>query len=195
MGRGWCTLVAELLTEHQLSTSFPIHDWMILLTVFTGPPYFVKSTSTATIIKSECSGDEWKAAFKQKMVSMDGWSHPSDYLAYPWDCLMHPPHSWGPWHRFHNLLGISVVVYFADVLVYSKSSEGHLKHVVEVLMLWINTNSLYSWRNVPSRSHLVNLFWELLSLAKASLSILQRYKPSLIDPSQQPLRSCAVLLD
>ncbi|QRV84491.1 Transposon Tf2-1 polyprotein [Ceratobasidium sp. AG-Ba] len=43
---------------------------------------------------------------------------------------------------FRDLLGITVVVYMDDILIFSESEEDHVKHVMEVLR-WLKENKLY----------------------------------------------------
>ncbi|QRV99192.1 Transposon Tf2-11 polyprotein [Ceratobasidium sp. AG-Ba] len=81
-------------------------------------------------------GDEWKAAFKTKyglfepLVMQFG-------LANALAVFMHFMNK-----IFRDLLGISVVVYMDDILIFSETEEMHIEHVKEVLKR-LKENKLY----------------------------------------------------
>ncbi|QRV88083.1 Retrotransposable element Tf2 protein [Ceratobasidium sp. AG-Ba] len=82
-------------------------------------------------------GDEWKTAFRTAYGIYE-------YLVMPFglknapavlQCMMN--------HIFRHLLGVTVVVYMDDILIFSEKEEEHAEHVREVLRI-LRENNLYA---------------------------------------------------
>ena len=77
-------------------------------------------------------GDEWKTAFKTKFGLYEWLVMPMGSSEAP-NTLMRVMH-----YVLRKYIGICVVVYFDDILVFSKSLEDHVTHLRDVLQVLRN---------------------------------------------------------
>ena len=108
-------------------------------------------------------GDEWKTAFRTHYGSFEWCVMPFGLTNAPaaFQHLMN--------NIFSDLLGICILVYLDDILIYSNTLEEHRRHVCEVL-LRLQNNKLYTrgdkvlsttiqWNTSASFCHLMDSRW------------------------------------
>ncbi|KAJ1594943.1 hypothetical protein NDA14_003675 [Ustilago hordei] len=107
-------------------------------------------------------GDEWKTAFGTQLGLYE-------YLVMPFGLANAPAHFQSFINDiFRDIIGIYVVVYLDDFLIFSDTEEAHVKHVTEVLTR-LRSNRLFA---KLSKSHFARIAKPLTALVKP----IERFK-------------------
>ncbi|QRV96789.1 Transposon Tf2-1 polyprotein [Ceratobasidium sp. AG-Ba] len=109
-------------------------------------------------------GDEWKTAFRSKLGT-----YKTNVMPFG---AINSPAYFQAWMNdiFKDLLGVTMVVYMDDILVFSKTREEHVKHVREVLQR-LQTNHLFL---KPHKCHFFTTETSFIGIHQQKPPVLRR---------------------
>ncbi|XP_033138856.1 uncharacterized protein LOC117129534 [Brassica rapa] len=143
-------------------------------------------------------GDEWKTAFKTRKVYTNGWS-----------CRLALTNAPSSFMRLMNqvlrpFIGKFVVVYFDDILIYSRCLDDHLRHLEQVIKVLSSQGlkvdeekikAIQDWPTPTTIGHvhsfhgLASFYWrfvkELSTIAAALTSVIKKNVSFIWGPAQE----------
>lgn len=132
------------LNEATIKDRFQFRRWMIWLMNYMEPSISQSWILGPNITKSESIRRMYtRLHFELIMGITNTWW-------CPLGCAMHHPHSRQPWMLFKPLLRKFILVFFNDILIYSRSWEVHLEHIWVVFKILQNQQFFLNALNVNS---------------------------------------------